>query len=106
MSDVSQLSPEEIERMREIVLAADGQKQPAIIDINNPPRVPYVHQEFPRMVYHHKDQKTLIVKNEKELAEAEKHGFEKQAFVAEVVEEEQPPVETEFKAKRAGKVIK
>lgn len=68
------------------------------IDINNPPRVQYVHQEFPKMVYDHAksspariDEKIVnnlkeeihvppyfaskIVKDEAELAEALEQGY-------------------------------
>ena len=42
-------------------------------------RIPYQHQEFPRMVYH-VDGRELVVENDKELASAMKGGFRKEAY--------------------------
>jgi hypothetical protein len=46
------ISVEDIEKMRDIVLSHDKQQPGNVIhDINKPPVVPYVHQQFPKMVY-------------------------------------------------------
>lgn len=45
------------------------------IDINNPPRQNYRHQEFPRLVYNHKTGSMLQVDDAAELKEAVKRGF-------------------------------
>jgi len=48
----SQLTQEEIERMRQIVLQHDAASKPVKeFDLNNPPKEPYRHQEFPRLMY-------------------------------------------------------
>lgn len=48
----AQLSPEEIERMRQIVQQHDSERKPIqIVDLNNPPKEPYRFQKFPKMVY-------------------------------------------------------
>lgn len=49
---MSQLTQAEIEQMRKIVAAADKKAPVKTHDLNNPPKVPYTHQEFPRLVYH------------------------------------------------------
>lgn len=47
-----ELTAEEIERMRQLVAAHDGQHKPVTtVDLNNPPRVPYRFQKFPMIVY-------------------------------------------------------
>jgi hypothetical protein len=92
-----QFSREEVERMREIVLRSD-RGSINVFDLNNPPKVPYKHQEFPKMVYDHSKaepsrevvKKTRegeemvhiaaklgqkIVNNEAELAEALASGY-------------------------------
>ncbi len=48
---------------------------PHVIDINNPPKVPYKFQEFPTTVYHHKTGHVKKVFNADELQAAKKRGF-------------------------------
>lgn len=97
------LTPFEIDRMREIVMQHDQLQKPIrTIDLNNPPKEPYRHQKFPMMVYHHESSHpagqetrtvargsalveetvhipahmaTRIVKSEHELAEALEDGW-------------------------------
>ncbi|HVH87682.1 MAG TPA: hypothetical protein VM912_13225 [Terriglobales bacterium] len=46
------LTPEEIERMRQIVQQHDSDRKPIqTVDLNNPPKQPYRFQKFPMMVY-------------------------------------------------------
>lgn len=47
------ITHEEAERMRNILAKFDSspENKPQQIDLNNPPKVPYTHQEFPRLVY-------------------------------------------------------
>ena len=54
-TQATQLTAGEIERMRQIVNAADSQNKNSIatMDLNNPPKEPYAHQKFPMAVYHH-----------------------------------------------------
>jgi hypothetical protein len=58
--------------------AVDYSQGDNVVDINNPPKKRYVHQEFPRMVYHHTSGHVLNVKNKRELALALKKGFDLQ----------------------------
>jgi len=51
------------------------------IDINNPPKVPYVHQPFPTTVYHHASGKVRLAKNQTELAEALSYGWERKPYI-------------------------
>ena len=46
-----------------------------VTDINNPKPVRYVHQEFPRLVYHHENGQVMQVADDKQLKAAEKKGF-------------------------------
>lgn len=86
-------SRSEIETMRHI-LARETNKHPQgpprEFDLNNPPKAPYSHQEYPKMVYHHKHQKTLTVNDEKEEHQANREGFKAKAFVAETTPTEIP----------------
>lgn len=45
------------------------------LDINNPKTKRYVHQEFPRVVYHHETGHVLEVADEKQLKAAQRRGF-------------------------------
>lgn len=57
-SQVPQFTAEEIEKMRSLVLAHDKEKNAVnVFDPNNPPKVPYSHKEFPKVVYDHKASK-------------------------------------------------
>lgn len=49
-----QLSADEINKMREMVLAHDQKNaQSIVMDLSKPIIVPYTHQEYPKMVYDH-----------------------------------------------------
>lgn len=101
-----QLTNDEIEKMRALVADQDarsGGNVPKEFDINNPPRAPYVHQDFPRVVYHHKKRVHKTVQNEEELAEAVKLGFQKEGFppVVEQPDDDEPePAEKPTKGRK------
>jgi hypothetical protein len=88
--NISPLSHDEIERMRQIVMQHDseGKRTMNEFDLNNPPKTPYRHQEFPRIVYDHVGRKTLKVRNQAELENAIGAGYELEAFMPEVAEPE------------------
>jgi hypothetical protein len=44
-------TPAEIEKMRMFVINADKQSTGGVFDLNNPPRKPYIHQDWPRLMY-------------------------------------------------------
>ncbi len=69
---MSALTPEEVEKMRSLVAEHDATNGKAVneFDLNNPPKKPYRHQEFPKMVYNHSARQHKIVKN---TAEHEAH---------------------------------
>lgn len=46
-----------------------------VLDINNPPKEPYIHQAFPKTVYHHGNGGVKAVVNAEELSAAEKDGW-------------------------------
>ena len=56
--------------------AVDYQAGNTVIDINNPPQKRYVHQEFPKLVYHHESGHVLTVADDKQLKLAVKKGYD------------------------------
>ena len=82
---MSELSHEEITRMRQIVQEHDARRQPMqTIDLNNPPKEFYRHQKFPMMVYDLQRSKPekisfRIVASEKELEMSLADGFSLEA---------------------------
>lgn len=76
-----QFSNEEIERMRQVLSAHDatnkglgGMKE---FDLNNPPKLPYRHLEYPKHVGYDKKGVLLIAANAQQEAELEKRVFSK-----------------------------
>jgi len=101
---MSQFTPEEVERMRKIVMEADQQKPVETIDLNNPKPKPYRFQKFPKMVYALDEAgKHLLVKSEEELEDAIAGGWSEEAPVFEVVDEPylSPALQREADAKQA-----
>jgi hypothetical protein len=88
--NISPLTHDEIERMRQIVMQHDGENKRSMneFDLNNPPKAPYRHQEFPRIVYDHVGRKTRKVRNHVELEAALGAGYELDPFTPEVAEPE------------------
>jgi hypothetical protein len=88
-SPLGNLSPSEIEKLREALIQHDRSARP--FDINNPPPTNYRHQEYPRLVYKHGSQKTphKAVNSEEELNAALKTGFVKHPPTEVHVEEEE-----------------
>lgn len=82
---MQELSHAELERMRQIVQQHDAQSKPMkTIDLNNPPKEPYIFQKFPKMVYDLEASTpghvvTRVVRSEDELADALADGFSKEA---------------------------
>lgn len=46
-----------------------------VLDINNPPKEPYNHQDFPKLVYHHGNGGMKFVKDSEGLTAAEQEGW-------------------------------
>jgi hypothetical protein len=80
----SNLSIDEIERMRAILASHDANNRVGIkeFDLNNPPKLPYVHQEFPRLVYHHGRRIHRVAADAEALAEALEMGWSKEPYAA------------------------
>lgn len=77
-------SEAEIEKMRLFVSEHDKSKgSNNTFDLNNPPRVPYSYQEFPRLVHHHGDRKHKAVYSAEEHKAALADGFQNEPFPAE-----------------------
>lgn len=64
LADVEQLASEKWKR-----------EAPRQIDLNNPPREPYVFKEYPKTVYHHDSGHVMLVQSKKQEADALKEGF-------------------------------
>lgn len=102
--EMSQFTPEEVERMRQIVMGYDQQKPVETIDLNNPKPKPYRFQKFPKMIYATDESGTLTVRSEEELQEAIKSGnwTEDAPEVIEQAEPElSPALQREAEAKQA-----
>jgi hypothetical protein len=85
MEPTSQLSHEDIERMRAILAQHDETRPntPKTVDLNAPAKLPYRHQEFPRAVYH----ETLparAAKSQEHLDELLASGYAKEPVSTEV----------------------
>lgn len=74
---MQELTHDEIERMRQIVLQHDQSTQKGMkeFDLNNPPKEPYRFRKFPMAVYDPDSGEAQNVENEAELAEALKEGW-------------------------------
>jgi hypothetical protein len=81
-SKTPQFTAAEIQKMREIVAAQEPEK-PKEFDLNNPPKEPYTHQEFPKMVYFHGESlRHLVVENEEQLQELLAGGWSESSVPA------------------------
>lgn len=93
-----------IEEMRQLVAQHDQQNTRSTgiqqFDINNPPKVPYVHQEFPRVMYHHGKREMRKANNAEEMAEALAAGWKKEPFLEEASAEPVVPFATPELVKR------
>lgn len=49
--DISNLSADQIEALRAVLLHADSKRSENVFDLSKPPKQPYTHQEFPAMLY-------------------------------------------------------
>lgn len=64
-----------------------------VFDLNNPPKVPYVHQEFPRLVY--RGDKHKLAHSAEDLDEALDKGWSKEPPVAAKDEDAEVSAESE-----------
>jgi len=80
-----QFSSEDIERMRAVLEQHDSAtgKGPGVVrefDLNNPPKEPYRHQEYPKMVYDHATQAHRVVNSPREEKAALAEGWKLEAY--------------------------
>jgi hypothetical protein len=106
MQSNTQISHEDAERMRAILAQFDSNNKVGMqtIDLNNPPKVPYVHQAFGRTVYHHATGRNRAVHDPVELAAALEAGWDVKPPVTAGEESEvelDPEIEAELAATRA-----
>lgn len=76
----SQLSPEEVERMRQIVASHDASSPSRGIkefDLAKPPTEQYRHKEYPRAMYHHVTGATKTAHTEDQADALEAKGWSK-----------------------------
>lgn len=96
-----ELSHDEIQQMRAIIARHDnGHKPLKEFDLNNPPREPYKHQEFPRVMYHHGKRTTRLAQDADEMQLALDAGWKKEPFSSE------PDSEIELSAEELAEVAK
>lgn len=93
MSFLGQLSEEEIERMRDIVAQHDSQNKGGMkeFDLNNPPKLPYVYQPYPCIMYHHGKRKTQKAHSAEEAEAAIDAGWSREPFLPEHQESDLAP---------------
>lgn len=92
-----QFSNEEIEHMRNILTAHDQAAGKGIqeFDLNKPPQQPYVHQEFPRIMYHHGKRIYRSAANAEEMQAALDSGWKKEPYPPEGAEPEEIQLDPE-----------
>lgn len=73
---------EQIEFMRTQVAKFDAANAPREFDLNNPPRVPYRFQEYPKMLYHHEDRVSRVVQNKAQEDGLVGLGYVREPFAA------------------------
>ena len=73
---------EQIEFMRTQIAQFDARNAPREFDLNNPPRVPYRHQEYPKMLYHHEDRVSRVVQNQAQEDGMIALGYVREPFAA------------------------
>jgi hypothetical protein len=80
--DVSNMTLEQIEALRGVLFQHDARNAAMTreFDLNNPPKVPYRYQEYPRMLY--RGDKTVIVKDDGECAAFLANGWSKDPAAA------------------------
>lgn len=83
-ADLGRFSASEIERMKAILAAHEGKQHVGIreFDLNNPPKEPYTHQEFPRLVYHHDKRTHRLAHSHEDLEAALEAGWLKEPYPA------------------------
>lgn len=83
--EMEKLTAEEAQKLRALLAQHDTEQSPVkTTDLNNPPHVPYRHQEFPKMVYDLENSKpgslvTMVVRSPDELADAIADGWDEDA---------------------------
>jgi len=104
VEQMSQFTPEEVERMRKIVMENDQQKPVETIDLNNPKPKPYRFQKFPKMIYSTQGPGHLTVVSEEDLQEALESGEWTEEAPSEIEQPEpylSPALQREAEAKQA-----
>jgi hypothetical protein len=99
-----QFSAEQLEQMRAILAQHDGAQRNGIkeFDLNNPPKQPYVYQEFPRCLYHHAKNITRNAHSHEEVEAALAAGWSKQPLPAEELDGTAQPLDTQDAAEAAA----
>jgi hypothetical protein len=107
ISQLSQMSEGELEQLRALLGTAPENKKNfgkvESFDLNDPPKVPYRHQDFPRVVYHHTKRTAKKALHHAELEELLAAGYSLDPLPIEDDEPEQfdPATAAEIAAKDA-----
>jgi hypothetical protein len=82
-SILDNLTADQIKELTEAL--ADRQKKvgSTTFDLNNPPKQNYIHQAYPKMIYHHGRRVHKIVQDESELTAHLKAGWDTKPFLPE-----------------------
>lgn len=90
--EIDQLTPQDIDRMRAILAQHDassnGLKMVKEFDLNNPPKEPYTHKPFPKVVYDHDTRTHIVVRDAKQHEAALARGYSNEPYPAEVEDTE------------------
>lgn len=79
------LTPQDAERLRQILDAYQAKNPPSIkeFDLAKPPTKPYRHQEYPKVMYHHATGRYKDANNAQEEATAIEAGWSTQSVFVE-----------------------
>lgn len=89
-TNTPQFNQAQLDQMRAILAQHDSQSTGVVkeFDLNNPPVQRYVHQEYPKFVYHHDKRAEKVVHSKDQEDGFLKLGYQTKPFPAEVPEVE------------------
>jgi hypothetical protein len=101
------MTAEQIAALQEELLNRQKKVGNQTFDINNPPKHNYVHQSFPKMIYHHATRKHRVVQNQDELDAHLEQGWDKTPYLPEGHEGlQEPELDPDTEAEIAAADIK
>lgn len=91
--DLSQFTPEQLAQLKQ-ALNADTPAKANEFDLNAPPKQPYSHQEYPRLMYHHETGRTQLAHSDADVEKAIEFGWSKDSQPPTVAEESETSWDT------------